>query len=77
MAQTTFGVSAVTLKEIVQSLQEGKGKARSVENIASALSILADDEDVKQKLTQIETEAAVHAKLFNDIYKLIAREALS
>lgn len=77
MAQKVFAVSQGTLKEIAQSLLEAKKMARSLENVASSLSILADDLTVKEDLAEVETTSAALANTLNNIYKLIAREALA
>jgi len=72
-----FVVGQSTLREIAQSLQEGKKMARSLENLASSIVVLTDNATIKGDLEVVESQAANCAKLLNNIYKKIAREALT
>jgi len=72
-----FAVGQTTLREIAQSLQEGKKMARSLENLATSLEVLADDDHIKTGLADVENMSRQCADLLNGIYKKIAREALA
>ena len=50
--------------------------ARSLENLAGSLSVLADDELTKMSLDYVEATAIDCANRLNAMYKAIAREAL-
>lgn len=77
MPGKVFAVGQGTLKEVAQSLLEGKKMARSLENLVSSLSILADDKVTKETLDNIEELAKHTADSLTLIYKSIAREALA
>jgi hypothetical protein len=72
-----FAASQQTLREIAQSLLEMRKMARSLENSASTLVVLADHPDVMKDLSTIEAHARLVDELVNRTYKLIAREAMN
>jgi len=73
---SVFDVSHGTLKEVAQSMQEGKKMARSLENLATSMIPLTEDEKTLVMLNKIAACGNEAAEKCNQIYVSIAREAL-
>lgn len=72
-------VSPITLKEIAQSLLEGKRMARSIENIADTFAPLVDDSDevTRERLSQLASLSQEMTKIISAMYSQIARDAMA
>lgn len=72
------GVSGITLKEIAQSLLEGKRMARSIENIADTFEPLVDAEDTETlaNLEAIREHSQNINRIVQRIYNKIAKDAM-
>ena len=72
-----FSVSHQTLKDIVATIQQAKVQARSLEQAADSLEILADDPVMRTELQEIAHHANNASFILTKHYKMIAREAMS
>jgi tryptophanyl-tRNA synthetase len=71
-----FDVSQQTLQEIAQSMLEGKKMGRSIENLGDSFVPLTDDPETVELLKTASLHGQEAAKIFGQIYNVIARKAL-
>ena len=70
----TWQIDNSMLKEVAQSLQEGRKLARSVENLSLSLEPLADG-DILQQLERVTQISREQVALISGLYNSIARSA--
>lgn len=77
MSERHFDVSQEMLKEIAQTMLELKKMGRSLENAADSLRPLTSNDDIIDKLERISDYGKLSAGVAQNLYLMIAREALT